>query len=744
MTKPKIASILAQASNCFYLLLDAKYFIQFANDHFTSLFGDQPLPDNTSFFQFLDPLQVQKWQSFFETVSPTSLETESFECPLETTRELLLVCWNIMRAGEDTGCSYELLGVVKGKIQDNALWKKRDGKLLQILTQLRSIINSSPDIICTVDGEGKFIRISAAVRSILGYEPREMVGQSFLKFVHEDDIDRTLEVTRQIKEGTETTLFENTFYRKDGSLAPLIWSSKWEEADKRFYSVARDGTAKKEAEQALRLSEEKYRVLFYNHPLPMWIFDTSTHRYLEVNETAIQLLGYSREEFIGLPVSTFLVENEKEMFEELMLQNQINGQEQKGLWTHKKKTGEKIILEITANALNYENRIAEVVLGIDRTERVKHEEELLKSNERYLFLSQATFDAIWDWNLETGEVAWNEGVKKMFDIPLREEIASINWWYNNLHDDDRERVINKLNTHIQEGRSHWEDEYRFRTGVDSYINIYDRAYTVFEGDKAVRMIGAMQDLTERKAHENLLQKLNNSLEKRARELAESNTELERFAYVASHDLQEPLRMVTSFLQLLEKRYKDKLDHKAHEYIEYAVDGAERMKRLILDLLEYSKVNSTKVEKEDIDLNNVIRDLQHTYKNYLAETNGSINQDKLPIVRGNKTQLLQLFQNLVSNAFKYRSTEPPVINISCTEDNKQYEFVVTDNGIGIDPKYFSKIFVIFQRLHNRDQYSGTGIGLAICKKIIDKHGGKIWVNSLPGHGSSFHFTLPKPK
>ena len=252
----------------------------------------------------------------------------------------------------------------------------------------------------------------------------------------------------------------------------------------------------------------------------------------------------------------------------------------------------------------------------------------------------------------------------------------------------------------------------------------------------------MQDLTERKQNENMLVQLNNSLGKRARELAESNADLERFAYVASHDLQEPLRMVTSFLQLLNKRYKDKLDQKAHEYINYAVDGAERMKKLILDLLEYSRVNSSQIEKEEVDLDEIIEDVRFMYKKTLHDTSGVINSTTFPVVKGNKTQISQLFQNLIGNALKYRGDEPPVVSISWEEDNKYYKFAITDNGIGIDPKFYNKIFVIFQRLHNREQYSGTGIGLAICKKIIDKHGGKIWVSSATGQGSTFYFTLPK--
>jgi len=255
------------------------------------------------------------------------------------------------------------------------------------------------------------------------------------------------------------------------------------------------------------------------------------------------------------------------------------------------------------------------------------------------------------------------------------------------------------------------------------------------------MIGAMQDLTDRKENELTLKQLNASLEKRANELAESNAELERFAYVASHDLQEPLRMVSSFLQLIEKRYKEKLDKKGHEYIAFAVDGAERMKGLILDLLEYSRVNTNKQEMERVDVNEIMNDLQTVFRKVLQDTGAVIDAEELPAVSGTKTQIMQLFQNIVGNALKYRSEKPPLITITSRPAGRFTEFAISDNGIGIEPRFFHKIFIIFQRLHNREQYSGTGIGLAICKKIVERHGGKIWLTSSPGTGSTFYFTLP---
>lgn len=745
MNNNVIPHILAKSGNCFYILLDKECKIVSANAHFIKkLNGENHLAGN-SFFSFFSENQQTRWRTVFDSICVEIENHQTLSSPLSTTNETRQFNWDVTGTinAEKTLTGFEILGVLCEKVFDNTDLTTPDSKLKSVFNKLKKIVDLSMDMICAIDENGRFTKVSAASKNILGYEPREMKGKYFADFISPDDLQRTLAATEEIKSGPGTTDFENTYYRKDGSSVPLTWSSRWEEADKKFYAVARDATSKKAAENALKVSEEKYRILFYNHPLPMWIYDTATFRFLEVNEAAVELLGYTRTDFLEMSLQAFLVQREGERFNDLYRQNDYYTQKHKGMWTHRKKNGEEVILEITSNATSYENRNAKIVLAIDRTEKIKAEEELIKSNERYLFLSQATFDAIWDWNLVTGEVHWNEGVKKMFDIPNAEDISGKNWWYNNLHDDDRERVITKLNDHIHQQIPQWDDEYRFKNGDDNYIHVYDRAYTVYdENEKAVRMIGAMQDLTERKAYENTLQKLNVSLEKRARELAESNTELERFAYVASHDLQEPLRMVTSFLQLLEKRYKDRLDQKAHEYIGYAVDGAERMKKLILDLLEYSRVNSSKIEKEDVDLNEVIGELKHVYKNALFENEGSIINGTLPVVKGNKTQLLQLFQNITGNAFKYKSEKPPVVTISYTEDTRQFEFSISDNGIGIDPKFFNKIFIIFQRLHNREQYSGTGIGLAICKKIVDKHGGRIWVNSLPGHGSTFYFTLPK--
>ncbi|MBI4862405.1 MAG: response regulator [Candidatus Riflebacteria bacterium] len=226
------------------------------------------------------------------------------------------------------------------------------------------------------------------------------------------------------------------------------------------------------------------------------------------------------------------------------------------------------------------------------------------------------------------------------------------------------------------------------------------------------------------------------------ELARSNRELEQFAYVASHDLQEPLRMVISYLQLLERRYAGQLDSSARDFIGFAVDGAARMQQLIRDLLEFSRVGTRQQPPVATDSGQLLDAALANLAVTVREKEAVVTRDRLPTIRVDPLQITQLFQNLIGNAIKFQKAGKPEVHVGVTERAREFEFAVRDNGIGIDPSHFDRVFAIFQRLHTRAEYPGTGMGLSICKKIVERHGGRIWVESEPGVGSCFRFTLPK--
>jgi PAS domain S-box-containing protein len=275
-----------------------------------------------------------------------------------------------------------------------------------------------------------------------------------------------------------------------------------------------------------------------------------------------------------------------------------------------------------------------------------------------------------------------------------------------------------------------------------------------DGKTIIEIIAQGQDITDRKIAEDeldvyrihleeLITKRTADLAKAVSNLEHSNKELEEFAYVASHDLQEPLRMVSSYTQLLERRYKDKLDQDANDFIQYAVDGANRMQKLINDLLDYSRVSSQGKVFLQVDSSQALGQAVSNLQTLISDSMAMVTNEELPVLNIDESQIVRVFQNLIENAIKYKKkTELPKIHISCKKKNNLYVFAVTDNGMGIDMQYHDRIFIIFQRLHRKDEYPGTGIGLSITKRIIERHGGTIWFESKKDEGTTFFFTIPE--
>ena len=299
-----------------------------------------------------------------------------------------------------------------------------------------------------------------------------------------------------------------------------------------------------------------------------------------------------------------------------------------------------------------------------------------------------------------------------------------------VHPEDRERTTAEA-AKITTGADTVSFENRYRCKDGSYKWLLWVATADLQNQL---LYAAARDITDRRNAEEELRQV-------AAELKRSNEALAQFAYVASHDLHEPLRMVASFVQLIAQRYKGKLDAQGDEYIAYAVDGAKRMQALIHDLLDLSRLQTRANPMRPTDCAAVLQNVETDLQLAVTEAGAVITHDAMPTVLADSTQLAQLFQNLLANALKFRSANPVRIHVGAERKGDLWEFSVRDNGIGIDPKFFGRIFGIFQRLHGRDEFAGTGIGLAVCQQIVERHRGRIWVESQPGKGSTFFFTIP---
>jgi len=382
-------------------------------------------------------------------------------------------------------------------------------------------------------------------------------------------------------------------------------------------------------------------------------------------------------------------------------------------------------------------------------------ETLRLSDARYRRLFETAQDGILILDAETGQVVdANPFMKELLGYSQEEFLGRKLWEIGPFKGEDASKsAFAELQVN---DRLHYEGlPLEAKDGRRVEVEFISNAYLA----DATRFIQCnIRDITERMRVNQALETANKEMafqieEKGKRadelvminaELARSNAELEQFAYVATHDLQEPLRAVASCVQLLQKRYEGQLDERAQEFITHAVDGTKRMQTLINDLLAYSRISTDAQVFASTNCEMVLKEALANLVVAISESGAVVTQDALPTVSGDATQLTQLFQNLIGNALKFREERPPQIHIGAVRDNGDWRFSVADNGIGMEPQYFERVFLVFQRLHTRKEYQGTGIGLAICKKVVERHGGRIWAESEPGQGATFCFTIPEKK
>ncbi len=414
-------------------------------------------------------------------------------------------------------------------------------------------------------------------------------------------------------------------------------------------------------------------------------------------------------------------------------------------WTQefrfRKSDGE--ILYVIDNGLIIRNRQGKAVRIIGSTQNItkrKHAEiDLASQRQRLSNVIEGTNAGTWEWNAQTNETIFSEIWANIIGYTLKElEPISFQTWIDLIHPEDIFETKKLLDDYFYGKSNSYESEFRMKHKHGKWVWILARG-KVFSwtlDGKPMMMFGTHVDITEKKLREEEIKSTNQKLQS-------ANDELKSFASMASHDMKEPLRMISSFLQLLEKKYTPVLDEKGVQYINFAVNGAKRLSVLIDDMMEYSRIGFDASNLDRINLNTVVEDVISLNKDLIAEKNAQIHVGDLPAISGIMTPIKSVFINLISNALKYQAIgNIPIISIYAKSlEGGFYQITVEDNGIGIDEAYFEKVFNVFSRLHGKNEYSGTGIGLAVCKKIISQHGGKIWLESAE-KGSNFHFTLQK--
>ncbi len=609
----------------------------------------------------------------------------------------------------------------------------------------RTLIETAQEGVWIVDAKRRTKYVNARMAELLGYEQKEMLKKSWQQFVYDQDENISNSKPQNPLNGNASKeSFEYTLKRRDGTpLWVIVNSTPLFDQQGRFsgsFSMLTDISKRKKAENALAESELRYKELVSNAKSIILKMDPQG-RFTFVNEFAQNFFGYSEDEIIGKTGFETIVPKTDSTGRDLvkMIDNIYQNPDKYSVNVNEniKKNGERVWIEWHNKAL-YDRKgkkTGHMAIGIDITQRKKSEDALQEAREKLNIALENAGIGIWEWDLITGEVIWDEKMEKMFGLKPGTFGKTFSDFENLMNEEDIPHVQNSIKNSLEKGKP-LETIFRIKSENEKPKYISSKAFVNKNLDgKPVKMSGVSFDITGMRAEtERLILELNE-------ELLRSNKDLESFAYAASHDLQEPLRMVTSFTQLLERDYKQVLDEKGLEYIHFASDGAKRMYELLSGLLDYSRIHRKGKAFKTVSMNSILDTVIKNLSFTIEKRKAVIKCRKLPVIMADENLMIQLFQNLVSNSIKF-STKTPQISISCKSENNQYIFSVKDKGIGIEPQYFERIFQIFQRLHVRNKYEGTGIGLAICKRIAERHGGKIWVKSEYGKGSVFYVSIPK--
>ncbi|WP_293032341.1 PAS domain S-box protein [Natronococcus sp.] len=587
------------------------------------------------------------------------------------------------------------------------------------------MLNAVHDVFYVLETDGTLHRWNESLCEVTGYEDSEITSMHALEFFDESDHDQ---IADAIEEGFETgsVQVEAEFLTKDGASIPYEFAASTlanPDGETVLAGIGRDVTERKRRERGLA----RFETIVETSPIGITIVDNDGELQF-ANDRAEEIYGRSKEQINDLSYDDSdweevdidgqpLPDNEKP-FPQIMESGEPVFDHLSGV---SRPNGERVWISV--NGAPVYDDSGEIDSAVFTTEDITERFERERKLEQYETIVETAHDGIYvldedrrfelvnDSFADLTPFSQTELLGRHASTVFGDEFASIEaeQWES--------ATPNKLPSF----------EETIEAGPNETRTVENR-FVLLDEDVRKRRVGVIRDVTEREEYR--------------RKLEESNERLEQFAYAASHDLQEPLRMVTNYLQLLEQRYGDDLDKDADEFIDYAVDGAERMREMIDGLLKYARVETRGDPLESVELNEVLDDVLTDLQLQIEESDARIEVGSLPQVNGDEGQLRQVFQNLVTNAIEYSGDEPTQVAVSAERNGSMWCISVHDEGIGIDSDDTDRVFEVFQHLHSREESEGTGIGLALCRRIVERHGGEIWVESEPGEGSTFSFTLPQ--
>jgi PAS domain S-box-containing protein len=755
--KDKRFRALIENSSDLIALIDENNVIKYASPSTTRILGYNIEEfENHSGFDFILKDDHEKIKSILSDLAakPGTTVTYQYRCLHKNG----MILW--MEATGTNLINDPIINAIVINYEDISGRKKAEEEILLQKSYFQQLFENSPEGIVMIDINDKIIDINKGFEKLFQYNKEEITGKVIDQIIVPENLsEQAVQLSKFVKKG-DIIYKETSRKRKDGSSVDVsilgypIFLGKDQIG---VYGIYSDITERKETDRALLKSQERYRAFVQQSSEGIWRFEflesintklpidkqiDSLFKYgylAECNDVLAKMYGFQTvSEIVSLRLNELLPESDPANVE--YLKNFINsGYRITDAESHEKDENgnDKYFLNNLVGIIEDGFIVRAWGSRRDITASRLAEEELHKTQFRLATLLENFPDVVL-YETGSGREFISENVIELLGYPSSKFTEDREFFNKIMHPTDSQISYEKVKKWHDEGSPGLLiQEFRCRRSDGEYIWIEDHMIQIQEPNGQAYMAGVLVNITDRKKIEERLKQL-------ADKLTLSNKELEQFAYVASHDLQEPLRMVASYIQLLQRRYKGQLEGDADEFINFAVDGVVRMKALINDLLMYSRVNRQEVPMEEVDCNLVMEQVKYNLKSTITDNNALVTNDDLPTIIANPLQLNQLFQNLISNGIKFHGKESPKVNISVSLNGEEWLFAVKDNGIGIEKEYTEKIFVIFQRLHSVKEYAGTGIGLAICKKIVEKMGGHLWVESEPGDGSTFFFTVPVKK